>query len=480
MADAPPEMGAAVTSRAESATSADALSEQLSQALRSERAGRPQRPMFPPPGRLRVTRLIVLALGAVALAGLVVAAVQRWRSTIGLIRTDNAQTRGDIVPVSSRAAGTITQVRAIENQQVAAGAVLVVLDDGDSRQEVAHAQARLAAAQAQVQAARAALAAQQQEFASGLRVARATIEATQPRLPQAQAQVLMDERATAARVDQARARVAAADANVRAAKAMLDVAARTLARDRDLMAQGALAAQIIDSDTAVFEEARARHQAAQESLNQAQAELTAAEASRQQVLIQRQTVAVNRAEIARAEAVLQQAAGREALVRQRIQELAASEARVADAIAAVRIAESNLERATVRAPSAGWVTNLNARAGQAVAPNQPLLALALARQVWVVANVKETSIGSIRVGDPVTVRVDAYPRRSFAGLVDSIGATTGASTALLPPDNATGNFVKVVQLVPVRIALTEPPDPSAPLRIGLSATVAIDTRQRTR
>ena len=165
------------------------------------------------------------------------------------------------MPVSSRMTGTITRVVVNENQQVAAGALLVVLDDGDSRQELAHAHARLAAAQAQVQAARAALAAQQQEYASGMHVARATIEATQPKLPQAQAQMLMDERATAARVDQARARVAVSEANVRAAKAMLDVAARTLARDRELMGQGALAAQVVDSDTAAFEEARARHQA---------------------------------------------------------------------------------------------------------------------------------------------------------------------------------------------------------------------------
>ena len=167
-------------------------------------------------------------------------------------------------------------------------------------------------------------------------------------------------------------------------------------------------------------------------------------------------------------------------MRQRIQELAAAEARVADAVAAVRLAEINLERATVRAPSGGWVTNLNARVGQAIAPNQPLMALTLARQVWVVANVKETAIGMIRVGDPVDVKIDAYPRRVFKGRVQSIGAATGASTALLPPDNATGNFVKVVQLVPVRVALTEPPDPSAPLQVGLSASVAIDTRQRNR
>jgi membrane fusion protein (multidrug efflux system) len=240
-----------------------------------------------------------------------------------------------------------------------------------------------------------------------------------------------------------------------------------------------VAAQIIDTDTATFEEARARAQASQEALNQARAELAAAQSARQQVAIQRQAVAVNRAEIKRAEAQLQQAAARESLIRQRIQELAVADARVADAASAVRIAEVNLARTVIRAPSDGWVTNLTAQVGQVLQPNQPVMGLALARQVWVVANVKETQIGSIRIGAPVRITVDAYPGRTFRGRVQSIGAATGASTALLPPDNATGNFIKIVQLVPVRIAIEADPD-APPLRIGLSAVVAIDTRQGAR
>ncbi|MGQ0571914.1 MAG: HlyD family secretion protein [Armatimonadota bacterium] len=440
----------------------------------------PQEPRPPFSPRRKARSLVFPVIGLVILA-LAAAGVQYWRSNLGLVRTDNAQTKGDLVPVSSRIAGTVTRLNVSENQHVTAGAVILMLDDGDHRLTVEHAKAQLAVAEAQVQAAGAALAAQQQEFAANLIVARAALQATQPRLPQAQAQVLMDEMATAARIDQAQARIAVAEANVRAAKATLDAAARTLSRDRDLMAQGAVAAQVVDSDTAAHDEAQARHQASQEVLRQARAELTAVEAVRQQVAIQRQTVAVSKAEIARAEAVIRQAAGREALVRQRIQELAAAEARAADATAAVRITEMNLERTTVRAPAAGWVTNLTAQVGQVVQSNQPLMALALARQAWVVANVKETSIGRIRIGDPVRITLDAYPGHVFHGRVQSIGIATGASTALLPPENATGNFVKVVQLVPVRIALTGVPDDAGtPLRIGLSAEVTIDTRQRSR
>lgn len=427
---------------------------------------------------MRIGRLTLL-LGTIVVVVMATSGFMYWRANRGLVKTDNAQTRGDLAPVSARIPGTVVKVNVAENQHVSAGTVVFELEHDDYTLAVNHAMAQLAAAQAQVQAARAALTAQQQEFTTGLSVARAAVQVSQPRLSQAETQVLMDEVSTTARIDQARARVAASEAAARAARANLEVVGRTLARNRDLLAQGAVAAQVTESDTALFEEARARAQAAQEALNQSRTELAAAESARQQVAIQRQTVAVNKAEISRAEALLQQAAGREALVRQRIQELAVAEARAADAASMVRVAEVNLERTVIRAPSDGWITNLTVQVGQVLQPNQPVMAVALSRQTWVVANIKETQIGAIRIGAPVRISVDAYPGRVFTGRVQSIGAATGASTALLPPDNATGNFVKIVQLVPVRIAIDDA-ESSSPLRMGLSVEVTIDTRQGTR
>ena len=126
------------------------------------------------------------------------------------------------------------------------------------------------------------------------------------------------------------------------------------------------------------------------------------------------------------------------------------------------------------------MTNRTVQIGQVVQPNQPLLSVALAQRVWVVANIKETQVGGIRVGDPVRITVDAFRGRVFRGQVESLGATTGSTTALLPPDNATGNFVKVVQLVPVRIAFDSGQVREVRIPLGLSAEVAIDTRSGRR
>src|SRR5207237_4692638 len=113
-------------------------------------------------------------------------------------------------------------------------------------------------------------------------------------------------------------------------------------------------------------------------------------------------------------------------------------------------------------------------------PNPPPPTLALSHRVWVVANIKETQLARIHPGDQVRITVDAIRGRAFRGHVESIGAATGSSTALLPPDNATGNFIKVVQLVPVRIALDFGAEADPPLQIGLSCEVAIDTRTAAR
>src|SRR5262249_40376615 len=142
----------------------------------------------------------------------------------------------------------------------------------------------------------------------------------------------------------------------------------------------------------------------------------------------------------------------------------ANEAPVLQAQAALREAELALEHAVITAPFDGDVGRKSVEVGANVSPGQPLLALAAREGNWISANFKETQVGRMRPGDPVEIRVDAYPDQVFKGHVESISPATGAKYALLPPDNATGNFTKVVQRIPVRIALE--PDGAGPADVA--------------
>ena len=130
----------------------------------------------------------------------------------------------------------------------------------------------------------------------------------------------------------------------------------------------------------------------------------------------------------------------------------------------------------VTAPDGGIISRRSVEAGQSVQIGQPLLSIVPLDSIWAVANLKETDIGDIRIGDPVDVEVDAYPGHHFSGRVESISPATGAKFSLLPPDNATGNFTKVVQRIPVRIRLDRPNDAQRPLRPGMSVVATITTK----
>lgn len=155
-------------------------------------------------------------------------------------------------------------------------------------------------------------------------------------------------------------------------------------------------------------------------------------------------------------------------------QVTAAEAQVAQRQADLDYAQLQLSYAIIAAPAAGFVSKKSVEVGQFVEAGQPLMAIVQEGEFWVVANFKETQLRKMRVGQPVTVEVDAYPGRIFHGRVESIASATGAKFALLPPDNATGNFVKVVQRVPVKIVFTDKPDPDHPLRVGMNVTAIVD------
>ena len=156
--------------------------------------------------------------------------------------------------------------------------------------------------------------------------------------------------------------------------------------------------------------------------------------------------------------------------------LVGADARVGAARAARDQAALNLSYTRITAPSGGVVSKKTVEVGQLVQAGQPLMSVVPLDDIWVTANLKETQTADVAPGDAADITVDAYPGRHFTGHVESISPATGAKFSLLPPDNATGNFTKVVQRIPVRVRLAGPNDPVHPLRPGMSVYVAIATR----
>lgn len=154
----------------------------------------------------------------------------------------------------------------------------------------------------------------------------------------------------------------------------------------------------------------------------------------------------------------------------------AAEAQVKLKEAELRNAELQLSYTTITAPAAGQVAKKSVQPGQYVAPGQQLIAIVGSSELWIVANFKETQLDKIAPGLPVIIKVDAYPGKEFKGKVESLSSGTGAQFALLPPDNASGNFVKVTQRIPVKIIFTEKPDKSRPLSAGMNVVVEVKVK----
>jgi membrane fusion protein (multidrug efflux system) len=240
------------------------------------------------------------------------------------------------------------------------------------------------------------------------------------------------------------------------------------------------------SETSVAALANARADAAVAQANVATAEVTAAKAAADLARDERlfKTSAITDSQLADTRAAADLAKTRLEAVRR---QSAAAEAQVAQAAAGVAAARAQIDQrkddlddarlqrsyATVAAPISGLVSHKSVEQGQFVQAGQTLLSITSDSDVWVVANYKETQLSLMRKGLPAQFTADTYPGVVFRGTVDSIAGATGARFALLPPDNASGNYVKVTQRVPVKIVLAGPPDPDHPLRPGMSVDAAV-------
>ncbi|GAB6061981.1 HlyD family secretion protein [Deferrisoma palaeochoriense] len=416
--------------------------------------------------------LVLLILGAGG------AAAWYWVRAQAYETTDDAFLEGRVIFVSPRVAGHVRTVQVTDNQEVRAGDLLVELDPADFEVRLQEARAGLAVALARERAAEKALAVVDVTSGAGLGEAEAAVVRARADVRTAEAAV----QAAESRVAEVRALLGSAEARERQAEAEVEAAAAEARRAegdweryRALGEGGVATGQQVDQAASTARAAAARLAAAQKAADAARAEVARARAAEETA---RNELAKARTQRDQAEARLKEALSRLEGAKGAPQQVAESAARleaakaeVESARAAVRQAELELSYTRIVAPEAGRVTRKAVEPGMFVQRGQALLAV-VPGDLWVVANFKETQITRMREGQRVDVRVDAYPDRTFRAHVDSFQSGTGARFSLLPPENATGNYVKVVQRVPVKICF----DDSLPSELHLVPGLSVVPR----
>lgn len=369
--------------------------------------------------------------------------------------TDDAQVDGHITPIAAKIYGRVAKVPVRDNQAVKAGDVLVQLDTADYQAALDQAKAALALAESEARSAGVDVPRTSENAASDTSSANAQLAGAQADLMRAQAAYEQAQTSD----------LAYAQANVEKSRANAQLAQADLARYLPLMEKGEISKQQYDA-------AKANADATASALN----------ADEQRLAQAKQNVEISRAQLDAAKARVLQADAGVATARSDIKRVAmrsadaqAKLAKVDQARAALAAAQLNLGYCNVVAPIDGVVTHKQVEDGQIVQQGQGLMVIVPLQDVWVTANFKETQLRKMRPGQKAYVEVDTYGK-TFPGHVDSIAGATGAVVSLLPPENATGNFVKVVQRIPVKVVLDPIPASEAVLRPGMNVDATVITK----
>jgi len=368
--------------------------------------------------------------------------------------TDDAQVDGHITPMASKVYGRVSQVLVDDNQPVKAGQVLVKIDPRDYQASVDQAKAALLLAESEARSAGVDVPRTRENVLSGTTSADAQLMAAEADLARGQATY---EQAQTADLAWAQANVEKSHANAELAKA-------DLARYQPLMEKGEISKQQYDAARANADATGSALKADQERLAQAQRNVDVAKA---------QLDAAN-ARVEQAKAGVVSARANVKQVSMRAADAQAKIAKVEQVRAALEAAQLNLSYTDITAPVDGIATHKQVEPGQIVQAGQGLLVVVPLQNVWVTANFKETQLRKMKPGQKAEVKVDTYGK-TFSGHVDSIAGATGSVLSLLPPENATGNYVKVVQRIPVKIVLDPIPPEKAVLRPGMNVDATVLT-----
>lgn len=436
--------------------------------------------------------------------------------------TDDAQVAGHLVPINARVSGYVRRIDVDDNDPVKLGRLLVQLDRRDLEAKVRTAQADLATQRAQYAAASAQLGltektapAEANRAGSQVTSAEAGVAASGKQIQSAEAQARAagaaveaaagavsqaksDVSSASAQIDSASANVRQSQSRVTAAEAEAKRAKDDAKRFKQLYEAGAIAEQqyetaettstsaqanlqvardAVDAAKAALSQAKSRHAAAGATLDQANARLSASKDAAAQA---RAAVGIARAGQGQAVGQFGQAVAARSAAQTVPEQIGASSAQRRAALARIKQAEANLRNAQLQlsytrivAPIGGVVSQKTVQMGQYVQPGQMLMSIVPLNDVWVVANFKETQMTDMHAGQEALVTVDAYPGVELHGKIQSIGAASGAKFSLLPPENATGNFVKVVQRIPVKIVFDHPLPKGVVLRVGQNVVARV-------
>src|ERR1035437_2343423 len=382
--------------------------------------------------------------------------------------TDNAFIQGDVIQVSPRVAGQMLRVYVRDNQHVNVGDPIAEIDARDYKARAEEASAHLADISARADGAQANLL-----LTSIVTEAVLTQTGAAAGAAQDQVQILQAGAAQAvAAIRAAEAALGQAEAQQSAAQAEASRAADDAVRYRAMYAKDEVSKQQLDRAETQARAAAAAQEAASQATEAAKAHLSearAAQASTQAALRQAEK------QVVQAQGRVSEAKSAPRQIQVRHADVIALRAGIAQARASVEQAELALSYTRIYAPESGYITRKSVEPGDFVQPGQPLLAL-VSDRLWVVANFKETQLTLMRPGQPVTLKLDAFPQLRLRGRVESFQSGTGAAFSLLPAENATGNYVKVVQRVPVKIVLDEAPP--AGYRIGPGMSVEPEVKVR--
>ena len=409
-------------------------------------------PLQEPPkglGNPKAKRLLIAA-GAVVLA----AASGLFLYFHNRESTDDAQVDGHITPIASKVYGRVAQVMVDDNESVKAGQVLVKIDPRDYQAAVDQAKAALLLAESEAKSAGVDVPRTRENVLSGTTSADAQLLAAQA--DAARAQTTYEQAQTAD--------LAWAQANVEKSGANAELAKADLARYLPLMEKGEISKQQYDAAKANADATSSALRADQERLAQAQRSVDVSKAQ----------LEAAKARVEQAKAELDSARANVKQVSMKAADAQAKIAKVEQARAALEAAQLNLSYTEITAPVDGVATHKQVEQGQVVQAGQGLMVVVPLKDVWVTANFRETQLKDMKPGQRAEVKVDTYGK-TFSGHVDSIAGATGSVLSLLPPENATGNFVKVVQRIPVKIVLDPIPPEKAILRPGMNVDATVVT-----